>query len=134
MGFGKWVNKQTWSANWLVPENTSVKCQGISYYSNYNSTLQDNWQSVEEKVKKHINCISSRQLTIFQKAIYINSCILSKMIYVGHILPIDKTIANKITKMVFNYVWNGNYDPIKREYLYLPKDKGGLGVANVVNK
>ena len=134
MGFGKWKTKTTWSGNWLVPENTSLQCLGICYYKDWETTAKENWKLIESKVEKHINCLTSRQLTIFQKSLYINCCILSKMIYISHIIPVDKTIAKKISKLVFNYVWNGNYDPIKRDYLYLPKDEGGIGIMNIINK
>ena len=52
----------------------------------------------------------------------------------SRIIPVDKIIAKRLTKLVFNYVWNGNYDPIKRDYLYLPKEEGGIGITNIVNK
>ena len=29
MGFGKWSSKSSWSADWLVPESTCLKCLGI---------------------------------------------------------------------------------------------------------
>ena len=134
MGFGKWSTKTTWSANWLVSENTSLKCLGISLYKDWESTARENWLLIENKVQKHINCITSRQLTIFQKSLYVNSCILSKIIYISHIIPVDKVIAKRLTKLIFNYIWNGNYDPIKRDFLYLPKEEGGIGIVNIVNK
>ena len=74
----------------------------------------------------------SRLLTIFQKCIYINSCIISKMIYISHIIPIDEKIGKRIITIIFNYLWNGTYHPIKRETLYLPKEKGGIGIANII--
>ena len=121
MGFGKWSSKSSWSANWLVPESTCLKCLGIYYYKNWETTVKENWLIVENKVRTHINCLATRQLTIFQKSIYINCCILSKMIYVSHILPVDKIMAKRITKLLSNYIWNGNYDPIKRVFFIYTK-------------
>ena len=56
------------------------------------------------------------------------------MIYISHIIPVDKIIGKRITTIIFDYLWNGKYAPIKRDCLYLPKEKGGIGIANIVTK
>lgn len=35
---------------------------------------------------------------------------------------------------MFRYIWNGTYQPIKRETFYLDKTEGGIGVINVYYK
>ena len=45
-----------------------------------------------------------------------------------------KQLGKRIITNIFNYLWNGKYDPIKRDYLYLPKEKGGIGIANITTK
>ena len=134
MGFGKWRNKTNWPVDWLSPEVKRLKCLGIYFYSNWKTSVQENWLIIESKIQKFINCIMSRLLTIFQKSIYINSCIISKMIYISHVIPIDEKIGKRITTIIFNYLWNGTYHPIKRDNLYLPKEKGGIGIANIITK
>ena len=134
MGFGKWKNKTNLPVDWLRPEVKSLKCLGIYFYSNWKTSVQENWLIIESKMKKFINCISSRQLTIFQKSININSCIISKMIYISHVIPIDEKIGKRIIAILINYLWNGTYHPIKRETFYLPKEKGGIGIANIITK
>ena len=59
---------------------------------------------------------------------------MSKMIYISHIISIDEKIGKRIITIIFNYLWNGTYHPIKRETLYLPKEKGDIGIANIITK
>ena len=56
------------------------------------------------------------------------------MIYISHVIPIDEKIGKRIITILFNYLWNGTYHPIKRETLYLPKEKGGIGITNIITK
>ena len=134
MGFGKWKNKIIWPENKFTPEQTSLKCLGINYYNELEDTVDNNWALIEKNMNAHIRCIMQRPLTIFQKSFYINSVILSKMVYTASIIPIKSVIVKRLVKCIFDYVWNGRYNPIKREYMYLPKHKGGLGIQNIENK
>ena len=42
--------------------------------------------------------------------------------------------AKKIIKEIYEYVWGMKNNPINRHTLSLPKEKGGLGLHNVVIK
>ena len=134
MGFGNWKGKMNWTANWVTPEKTSLKCLGIKYYNNWDDTAKNNWLIIENKINSHVRCLSNRQLTIFQKSIYINAVVLAKMSYIANIIPLDKDIAKIIISSLFTYIWNGKYNPIKREYMYLPKLRGGIGLNNIQTK
>ena len=134
MGFGSWKGKTNWNANWLVPESHSIKCLGIYYFNNWNDTVNKNWQLVEEKIDTCLRFMKLRKLTIFQKGVLVNSCVISKLIYVASIIPIPIKVAKNITQMIFKYLWNGRYDPIRRDALYLPKECGGIGLKNVMIK
>ena len=134
MGFGNWENKINWPGNRFTAEQTSLKCLGIVYHNKWEDTVDVNWALIEKSINTHIRCITSRPLTIFQKSFYINSVILSKLVYVANIIPIKNMIVKRLNQIIFNFIWNGRYNPIKREYMYLPKYKGGVGIQNIQNK
>ena len=134
MGFGKWINKLTWPGNRFTPEQISLKCLGITYYNNWDDTVNNNWSLVERKINTHIRCIAQRPLTIFQKSFYANTVLLSKMMYIANVIPVSNDIVKRLVKLIFCFIWNGKYNPIKRENLNLPKNKGGLGIQNILNK
>ena len=84
-----------------------------------------------QKCKQMIN---NRKLTLFQRAIYANSCLLSKVWYITHIYPLTQYYAKEINKVTFNYIWNGSYEPIRRSTVYRSRKEGGLGIINCLVK
>ena len=132
-GFGKWFNKTDWPIEWLKCES-NVDILGICYCETADKTLAENWGKVIQKLERKINMLSNRCLTLFQKAIIVNTLLLSKVWYIAHTLPLKKVYSQKINCLIFRYLWRGNYHPIKRSTLLLPKNEGGLGIIDVFHK
>ena len=72
----------------------------------------------------------NRRISLFQRAVYANSCILSKVWYVSHIYPLFGTYTIEINRILFGYLWCGRYRPIGRTTIFKPKAEGGLGLIN----
>ena len=81
-------------------------------------------KGIAENITKCINVFH-----IFQKAILINFRILVKSWYISHVYPIPIEHAKRIQKILFKYLWGGNYEPINRKTLYLPKCRNGCGIS-----
>ena len=90
-----------------------------------------NWGKVGDNVANSVGLLSNRKLTLFQRAIILNSKVLSKCWYIAHVFPMPKEIEKQLAKCTFKYLWNGNYQPINRQTLYLPKWRGGCGIVNI---
>ena len=71
-----------------------------------------------------------RRISLFQRASYANSCLLSKVWYLSHIYPLPGSYALDINRAVFRYIWCGRYEPIRRTTVFKPKSEGGLGLIN----
>ena len=78
--------------------------------------------------------LSSRSLTLYQRAVVINSLVLSKVWYNAHTYPLAKKYSNQILKEIFEYLWQSKLNPIKRGAIYQSKSKGGLGIFDVYFK
>ena len=88
MGLGAWANKSDWPITWI----SSVICTkvlGIYYCINYDDTLNKNWEIVENKLRSRIEMLSKRYLSIYQKAIIVNTLVLSKLWYLTHVFEIQ---------------------------------------------
>ena len=59
---------------------------------------------------------------------------LSKIRYIAHTYPLTKAFTKKINKVIFQYIWGGRYEPIRRTTIYRPKNEGGLAVINCLIK
>ena len=63
------------------------------------------------------------------------TCILSQFVYLMSVLPSPPVnIFKEIEQIIFDFIWNGKKDKIKRQILYYSKEKGGLGVPNIYIK
>lgn len=83
-----------------------------------------NWQIVLTKMENHIKKLSARQLSLYGKALLINTLILAKTTFLSNVLPIPETITEKVHKNIFHYLWQNNVpEPIARKTLFLAKNK-----------
>ena len=72
---------------------------------------------------------SQRNLSLKGKTIVINTLILSKLWFIANVFPIPKDLIPEINKIIFGYLWEESAaEPIARETLFLPRDRGGLGI------
>ena len=72
-----------------------------------------------------------RKLTIFGKTCVINSLAISKLIYVGSVLPIpEDSLIKKIKSSIFNFIWDKR-DRIKRDTIIGNVEDGGIGLVDV---
>ena len=87
-GFGQWRGRDIWPYPNIKVETTSINILGITYTHEIDMAIEISWSEVLSKMKQKINILSSRCFTIFQRAIIINSFILSKAWYIAHTYPL----------------------------------------------
>ena len=133
MGIGAWRDSHHWDLSWLKTVNC-LKILGIQFCSSYKNTVERNCEIIKLKIEKRTNILSSRMLTLFQRNIIISAMVMSKLWYICHTLHIPQKYVKSINSIVYKYIWNGRYQPISRETLYLPKDQGGIGAINIQYK
>ena len=78
--------------------------------------------------------LKNRKLNLYQRVTYANTCILSKLWYISHIYPLQENHAKNINTILFQYIWGGCYEPVKRTTVHRAKDEGGLAVINCLLK
>lgn len=77
MGLGAWKNRNVWPLAWLESRN-EVTILGVYFCNDYKDTVKINWGNVISKMSVRIRLLSNRLLSLYQKAIIINTMILSK--------------------------------------------------------
>ena len=133
-GVGNWKNRDQWPLPWLQSEKDYLYTLGIYHNNEYNSSVEKNWNVIINKMKQHSNILLNRRLSLYQRVAYANSCMLSKMWYTAHIYPLTESYAKEINKIIFQYIWGGRYEPIRRSTVYRSKKEGGLGIVNSMCK
>ena len=91
-GIGKWHNRDQWPVPWLKVEKQYFHTLGVYHSNNYNLTLDKNWSSCIKSLQSHKQLLNNRKLTLFQRVVYTNSCMLSKIWYITHIYPLKHCV------------------------------------------
>ena len=129
-GHGKWNNRDQWPLSWLKVETQYFYTLGIYHCDSYAGSIDKNWSKCVSAISSHKLMLNNRKLTLFQRCTYTNACMLSKIWYVAHIYPFDKKYAKEINKIIFNYIWNGRYVPVRRTTVLRHKNEGGLAIID----
>ena len=93
-----------------------------------------NWNFQIEKLAKRLESWKFRNLSLKGKSMIINSLALSGLWYTGSVVPLLAWAEKKINQVIFDFLWSGKNQQIKREVCYLPYELGGLNVVNVALK
>ena len=107
----------------------SMKILGI--YFNGQGACTDQWNPIIDKIKRLLNRWSTRNLTTRGRAILATTIGLAQLWYTAKMVPISKPQCKEIEKLIYNFIWKRDYDPIKRNILTLPYCKGGLNIPDI---
>ena len=97
-GFGEWRGRENWPYPHIKVEVSSINILGITYAHEINTAIDLAWSDVLLKIKRKIGSLSSRCFTIFQRALIINTIILSKVWYIAHTYPLPSKHSKLINK------------------------------------
>ncbi len=92
-----------------------------------------NYKPKIKKVEAVFKQWSKRKLSIQGKVCIIKTLAISQLVYLCSVLPTPPKryeYDKHIERLIFNFLWNGKPDRIKRRILYNTKENGGLSIPN----
>ena len=117
-----------------------INTLGIIFYPDSHLTQRINWTFVLDKCKHKLAKLRYRYLSLKGKVTILNAKIISKVIFLASVIKMptwawcDKD-GKGLKQMILSFLWdNANPQPIKQEIIFLPKEKGGLGLLNLVQQ
>ena len=125
---GKWKSRQDKPCQFSWT-NEKLKILGI-YFGN-DVTLEDNWGPIVNKMYYTLERWSKRKLTLYGKAVIVNTMVGAGLNYFGSILPCSEYWFKKMNDVIWNFYWNGKPDKIKRNIITSPKEFGGTGLVDI---
>ena len=106
-----------------------IKILGIHFNNDTEMTQRYNITKCIQKMENNVKIQNQRHLSLKGKTIIINTILLSKLWYVCSVFPLPKDLLQEINKIIYTFLWNNkNPEPIARETLFLPRERGGLGI------
>ena len=97
-----------------------IKVLGIFFTVSNCDFLSLNWNFRIEKLAKRLESWKFRTLSLKGKSMIINTLALSGLWYSGSIVPLPAWAEKTINRIIFDFLWSGKNEQIKREVCYLP--------------
>ena len=109
-----------------------LKLLGI--YVGSEQAICKSWTARIDKLESQLKLWKYRGLSVMGKVLILNTLGLSGLIYLRTVYPIPKPCLNRVNTLIFNFLWSGKNEMIKREVLLLLTSRGGLGLMDVATK
>ena len=128
---GLWIGsaagKQTGPVN-ITWTTDKLKILGI-YFGNSNVALA-NWIDRVTKLETKLNLWKSRTLSLKGKSLIVNTIGAAGLWYTATVLPMPDWVSTRVNKAIYDFLWNGKTELVKRTTCQLPFQHGGLAVIN----
>ncbi|XP_048854239.1 uncharacterized protein LOC125722031 [Brienomyrus brachyistius] len=125
--FGSWKARED-VAGGLTLCDGPLKVLGVNFLSDGAARL--NWEERLAIARRKIGLWKSRSLSFQGKVLALKVDILPTLLYLAHVYPLPRFMRRGLTRDVFNLVWGGRYEYVRREVMYLGKDRGGRDVID----
>ena len=129
---GMWLSSKHGQTTGLI-DITWVTDQ-LKLLGRSDQTIYKSWTERIDKLESWLKMWKYRNLSLTGKVLILNTVGLSRLIYLGTVYPIPKPCLNRVNSLVFNFLWSGRNEMIKREVIFLNTDQGGLGLTDLSTK
>ena len=108
-----------------------VKALGVWFSTIKGESLILNYEEKKEKISKIIENWQFRRLTLLGKITVIKSLLASQLVYIMSPLPTSHHHLKEIRNVLFNFLWDGKPDKIKRSEIINDYAEGGLKMLDI---
>ena len=125
LGIGSCTN-----SNKVIPSNNPISWAESKIYALgvWFSTLRDNDIDINftDKIEKILRSWSGRKLTLLGKIAVLKSLAVSQIVYVLSSLVTPRHVVNEVNSLLYQFLWDGKNDQIKRTEMINNYNNGGL--------
>ena len=99
----------------------------LGIYFSYDKKKSDklNFEEKLAMMEKLLNIWKMRDLTLIGKITVIKSLALAKLIHAASVLELPESFAQKVSSLIFKFIWNDKLPKIKKATLFGEKQDGG---------
>ena len=101
---------------------------GVVFSTDVLEIVTINFENKLNEMKKVLNAWSRRNLTPFGTITVIKSLVVSK---ITHLLMKKRGLLKELNKLLYNFLWNGKNDKIRRSGVCQAYEVGGLKIVNI---
>ena len=116
------------NVNWT---KTVVKSLGVYFGLNREECKKLNTAKIIDKSDKTLNLWKRRNLTMIGRINIIKSLILPNVTYAATMSILCKDFISKFKKIIYNFIWDGKQEKVKRTTLSTNYEDGGLKMTDI---
>ena len=113
---------------------TTGKLKILGVYFGTSNVEHANWDDRIIKLEKRLNLCKTCTLSLKGRSLIINSIGASGLWYTATVLPMPDWAVTRINTAIYDFLWNGKTELVKRTTCQLPFQHGGLAVINPGDK
>lgn len=114
-----------------VEPKKTVKVLGITMGHNEQEIISANLEQKLKEISTTFNLWKMRNLTISGRILLAKVYGLSKINYIASLFQIPKTYVKRIEKILFDFIWKGKNDKVKRKLLVKEYSEGGQRMIDI---
>ena len=130
LSLGKWKSNRDKPPHLKWFHSQYVKILGIYFSYNMKENNELNFDKKIQKLQTKLDMWSSRDLTIFGRAMSIKTLVISQLNYSASNLNVPKGIVEIVRTKYFKFLWKNKKNQIKRSGLYQDLDNGGIRMTD----
>ncbi len=111
--------------------NGPIKLLGIYLSSDPNETIVLNFQSKIDALLRQLHWWKARDLTLTGRVLIVKSLALSKFQYLASLIKIPQNVIMQVNSIIYEFIWNGKTDKVKRKLFEQDYSKGGYKMINL---
>lgn len=115
----------------LIQKKDTIKVLGVQIGKDMENI---NWESKLPKIRGKLLQWQDRDLSMTGKVLVIKAEVLASLTYLATTFPIPHRFMVTLRKIIFQFIWRGQHEKLKREIMYRPLEKGGKGVPDIESK
>ena len=132
IGASKSFNLTFPSSKPITWANEKVFALGVWFSTlEYTSALNSNFIEKIEKIRSILDNWSARRLTLLGKIAIIKTLAVSQIVYILSSLPTPPDVLKTINSILYDFLWDGKDDKIKRTTMINSYAKGGLKMLDI---
>ena len=131
IGSSKNSNSILFSNKQITWAKGKVNALGVWFSTLEENAFYINFSEKIERIKSIVNSWSARRLILLGKITIIKSLAVSQIVHVLSALPTHQGALKEINTLLYDFLWNGKGDKIKRTEMINDYDKGGLKMIDI---
>ena len=90
-----------------------------------------NFKTKINKIKQLLSIWKQRNLSLTGKVLIIKALAISQIIHLANLTPFPDDKISEIETILYEFIWNGQTDKVKRSLLIQSYEKGGQKMVNL---